>query len=278
MSAAKSKEDVKKDESTLEPTATPPPMATTFTTSTPGYKKLASLTLEPEDTITLRARVICLWHHSNNDLVTSLVPVCPPGDSRYTTSDAKVFFNPASAQRHQGTFLEVFGRKAKPMHIQTPFSVFVKKLQGSLTRMEPCRVVTIAQGVDGALDTGVYIMVFANVRKDSRRCSPSLFTRQLGSSPQKTLMFPQQHCRLGSRDHRLSTLRPHISGFLNNSHIFAALTGSPSFASSCRAQPPAESDSQGRWILGMWTRVNTAVPQTHLAGFVSFISRSICSG
>ncbi|KAF9641917.1 hypothetical protein BDM02DRAFT_3133469, partial [Thelephora ganbajun] len=164
MSAAKSKEDVKKDESTPEPTATPPPMATTFTTSTPGYKKLASLALEPKDAITLQARV------------------CPPGDSRYTTSDAKVFFNPASAQRHQGTFLEVFGRKAKPMHIQTLFSVFVKKLQGSLTQMEPCRVVTIAQGVD-------------------------------------------------------------------------ALTGSPSFASSCRAQPPAESDSRGRWILGMWTRV-----------------------
>ena len=44
------------------------------------------------------------------------------------------------------------------MHIQTPFSVFVKKLQESLTRMEPYEVVTIAQGVDGSLDPGAYLL------------------------------------------------------------------------------------------------------------------------
>jgi len=75
-------------------------------------------------------------------------------------------------------FLEAFSRKVKPMHIQTPFSVFVKKLQESLTRMEPYEVaiVTIAQGVDGALDGGVYIMASADIRKQTqgevlRRCS-----------------------------------------------------------------------------------------------------------
>ena len=51
------------------------------------------------------------------------------------------------------------------MHIQTPFSVFVKKLQESLTRMEPYEVVTIAQGVDGALDAGTYIMISADIGK-----------------------------------------------------------------------------------------------------------------
>ena len=63
----KSKEEVKNEESTPEPTATPPPAAAVFATSTPGYKKLASLALEPEDAITLRARVIRLRHLSNDE-------------------------------------------------------------------------------------------------------------------------------------------------------------------------------------------------------------------
>lgn len=50
------------------------------------------------------------------------------------------------------------------MHIQTPFSVFVKKLQESLTRMEPYEVITIAQGVDGELDVGAYVMASADIR------------------------------------------------------------------------------------------------------------------
>ena len=61
--------------------------------------------------------------------------------------------------------LEAFSRKAKPMHIQTPFSVFVKKLQESLTRMEPYEVVTIAQGVDGAFDPGACLMTSTDVRR-----------------------------------------------------------------------------------------------------------------
>lgn len=55
-----------------------------------------------------------------------------------------------SVQRRQGMLLEAFSRKSKPIHTQSPFSVFVKKLQESLTRMEPYEVVTIAQGVDGS--------------------------------------------------------------------------------------------------------------------------------
>ena len=73
-------------------------------------------------------------------------------------------------------FLEAFSRKAKPMHIQTPFSVFVKKLQESLTRMEPYEVVTIAQGVDGAFDLGVCLTTSADTWRQileevPRRCS-----------------------------------------------------------------------------------------------------------
>jgi E3 ubiquitin-protein ligase TRIP12 len=60
--------------------------------------------------------------------------------------------NLVSVQRRQGMLLEAFSRKAKSMHPQSPFSVFVKKLQESLTRMEPYEVVTIVQGVDGVLN------------------------------------------------------------------------------------------------------------------------------
>lgn len=63
----KSKEEVKNDESTPEPIATPPPMSAAFASITPGYKKLASLALEPEDAITLRARVIRLRHLSSDE-------------------------------------------------------------------------------------------------------------------------------------------------------------------------------------------------------------------
>jgi len=39
--------------------------------------------------------------------------------------------------------------------MQSPFATFVKKLQESLTRMEPFDVVTVAQGGDGK-STGVF--------------------------------------------------------------------------------------------------------------------------
>ena len=80
--------------------------------------------------------------------------VCPQKFS-YTAGDTEFVIHTASAHRRQGMFLEAFSRKTKPMHIQTPFSVFVKKLQESLTRMEPYEVVTIAQGVDGTLDDNI---------------------------------------------------------------------------------------------------------------------------
>jgi E3 ubiquitin-protein ligase TRIP12 len=211
----KPKEDVKNDESTPEPMATPPPPVAAFATSTPGYKKLASLALEPEDAITLRARVIRLRHLSGDEkaehgvyrILHQLVQqFSDKAGSEKSLSDAlkelaSLFSSPRSSlssfellqsglvdsllalatdedrsgmspvilvsyqitqfltdlvsvQRRQDIFLEAFSRKAKPMHIQAPFSVFVKKLQESLTRMEPYEVVTIAQGVDGVLNPG----------------------------------------------------------------------------------------------------------------------------
>jgi E3 ubiquitin-protein ligase TRIP12 len=58
---------------TPEPFNPPPAASASFFTSTPGYKKLSSLAMEPEDAITLRARVIRFRHiSSSNELDDSL--------------------------------------------------------------------------------------------------------------------------------------------------------------------------------------------------------------
>ncbi|KAF9778308.1 hypothetical protein BJ322DRAFT_1114126 [Thelephora terrestris] len=274
----KPKEDVKNDESTPEPMITPPPAVAAFATSTPGYKKLTSLALEPEDAITLRARVIRLRHLSSDEkaehgvysVLHKLVQqLSDKAGSEKSLSDAlkelaSLFSSPRSSlssfellqsglvdsllafatdedrsvgvQRRQGIFLEAFSRKAKPMHIQTPFSVFVKKLQESLTRMEPYEVVTIAQGVD-----------------DSRRSSPSLLARQLRLRLIATedSDVPKALNNIVVSIHAIATfqalhdyLRPRISGLLNSSRLLAALTGSLSSASSSRPPPPLESSTK----------------------------------
>jgi hypothetical protein len=49
------------------------------------------------------------------------------------------------------TFIErPIAGSVSPM-LQTPFSILVKKLQESLTRMESFEVVTVSQGIDGKL-------------------------------------------------------------------------------------------------------------------------------
>jgi len=55
--------------------------------------------------------------------------------------------------RRQELLLDTFtARKSKALAgSQTPFAVFVKKLQESLTRMEAFDVVTVTQGMDGTL-------------------------------------------------------------------------------------------------------------------------------
>lgn len=58
-----------------------------------------------------------------------------------------------SIARRQELLLDAFtARKSKtPAGSQTPFAIFVKKLQESLTRMEAFDVVTVTQGMDGRL-------------------------------------------------------------------------------------------------------------------------------
>lgn len=58
-----------------------------------------------------------------------------------------------SVKRRQEQILDAFtARKSKSgANSPTPLTIFVKKLQESLTRMESCEVVTVAQGTDGKL-------------------------------------------------------------------------------------------------------------------------------
>ena len=55
-----------------------------------------------------------------------------------------------SLSRRQELFFNAFtSRKSKGTGGQTPFAVFVKKLQESLTRMESFEVISVAQSADG---------------------------------------------------------------------------------------------------------------------------------
>lgn len=217
LASSKSK-DKDKNKETPDATATPEPAAPTYmpissalAASMPGYKKLSSLSLDPDDAITLRARVIKLkflsdtdqtgsddlfaalsrlvsglseTNASDKDLLSSLVelaglfsssdtsvssfellqsgvvdgllhfltdPDRAGKESNLFTLQPVLTFVPVSITRRQELFFEAFNNKKHKGSVsgQTPFVVFVKKLQEALTRMESLEVVTVAQSTDG---------------------------------------------------------------------------------------------------------------------------------
>ncbi|KAG6890023.1 hypothetical protein C0992_003368 [Termitomyces sp. T32_za158] len=172
-----------------------------------GLKKLSSLSLEPEDAITLRSKVIQFKHLSNdisNDedgaFATLRIVVDRISSEQATEKElydalqelAELFASPHTSvssfellqsgvvegllqfatdqtrtpdiRKRQELLLEAFcaRRSAALISAPSPFSVLVKKLQESLTRIESFDVITVAQGID-----------------DSKRSSPSLLARQL---------------------------------------------------------------------------------------------------
>ena len=70
-------------------------------------------------------------------------------------------------------------RRTKGSGGQTPFAVFVKKLQESLTRMESFEVVSVGQSADGERCDAVTASHQLISAADSKRSSPSLLARQL---------------------------------------------------------------------------------------------------
>ncbi|KAI0060670.1 hypothetical protein BV25DRAFT_1954506 [Artomyces pyxidatus] len=201
---AKDKDKDASDAPVLEPGLPVPALAT----SMPGFKKLSSLSLDPEDAVTLRARVIRFRYLTGkdsadaNDVFSTLRQLVERiSDVKGSEKEvvmalrdlATLFASPHTSvssfellqsgvidgllqfatdkernipiSKRQDLLLDAFtSRKVKGSNGgQSPFSVFVKKLQESLTRMESFDVVTVTQGID-----------------DSKRSSsPSLLARQL---------------------------------------------------------------------------------------------------
>ncbi|KAG6869212.1 hypothetical protein C0993_009075 [Termitomyces sp. T159_Od127] len=172
-----------------------------------GLKKLSSLSLEPEDAITLRSRVIQFKHLSSeisddedNAFATLRLLVDRISSEQVTEKElfdalqelAELFASPHTSvssfellqsgvvegllqfatdqtrmpdiRKRQELLLDAFcaRRTSALIGAPSPYSVLVKKLQESLTRIESFDVITVAQGID-----------------DSKRSSPSLLARQL---------------------------------------------------------------------------------------------------
>ncbi|KAJ7210561.1 hypothetical protein GGX14DRAFT_363533 [Mycena pura] len=294
--SAKSKErDTKeKDKESSESPAppenaeSPPPTsaaASSGAQTIPGFKKLSTISLEPEDAITLRARVIQFKYLSGDEkgagdgsfgalgrLVERLARDSTEKEAIEALYElAELFGAPHSSvssfellqsgvvdgllrfatdterklslTKRKELLLDAFvGRRTKiGGNGQSPFAIFVKKLQESLTRMESFDVVTVAQGVD-----------------DSKRSSPSLLARQLrlrlvaGDESD----IPRNLHNIVVSIHAIATfqalhdyLRPRVAGLLGSgsrlSGMLAALANSGFSGSAPRApadeppQPPA---------------------------------------
>lgn len=267
----------------------PIPVSPAVAAGIPGFKKLSSLSLDPEDAVTLRARVIrfrYLTGRESNDadnvFATLRRLVERISDSSASEKEAgnalkelATLFTSAhtsvssfellqsgvidgllqfatdksrsiSIARRQELLLDAFTvRKSKVLAgSQTPFAIFVKKLQESLTRMEAFDVVTVTQGMD-----------------DSKRSSsPSLLARQLrlrlvaaeGSD------IPKNFNNIVVSIHAIATfqalhdyLRPRVSGLMFSgsrlSGMLAALAGVTSGGLSATKPPdqPEASTSAG---------------------------------
>ncbi|KAI8996413.1 hypothetical protein BD414DRAFT_455102 [Trametes punicea] len=241
------------------------PVSISVITSAP-YKKLSSLTMEPDDAITIRARVIRFKYLSSSDsagpddlfanlrrLVDRIVdPTAAEKDLAGALAELAALFgsqhtsvssfellqsgvidgllqffasteHTVPCSRRQELFFAAFtSRRSKGLGGQTPFAVFVKKLQESLTRMESFEVISVAQSAD-----------------DSKRSSPSLLARQLRLRliAAEDSDIPKNLNNIVVSIHAIATfqalhdyLRPRVAGLLSSSSrlsgMLAALAAS----------------------------------------------------
>ena len=167
-----------------------------------------------------------------------------------------------SIARRQELLLDAFiVRQSKVLAgSQTPFSIFVKKLQESLTRMEAFDVVTVTQGMDGTSTLLSPAAELSPAADSKRSSSPSLLARQLrlrlvaaeGSD------IPKNFNNIVVSIHAIATfqalhdyLRPRVSGLMFSgsrlSGMLAALAGVTSSGLSATKPPdqPEASTSAG---------------------------------
>lgn len=278
LSASRSKD---KDKDSSDPIAFGQvPSVSVHISSVPGSKKFHSLSLEPEDAITLRARVIRFKymlgqenHDGDNsfdefrrlviklsspdasepmivsalrefaDHLTSSASVSSfellqsgavEGLLRFATDDGLV-----PVKQRQELLFEALTKPAKgnnPTH--TPFSVLVKKLQESLTRMENYEVITITQGSD-----------------DSKRSSPSLLARQLRLRlvADDDSDIPRSLQNMVVSIHAIATfqalndyLRPRVAGVLSSGRLSSMLAAlaAPGFTPGATSRITPEPEAQ----------------------------------
>ncbi|KAG6902593.1 hypothetical protein C0995_014600 [Termitomyces sp. Mi166 len=255
-----------------------------------GLKKLSSLSLEPEDAITLRSRVIQFKHLSSDNsndedsafatlrLIVDRILLQEATEKELFDALqklAELFASPHTSvssfellqsgvvegllqfatdqtrtpdlRKRQELLLDAFcaRRTAVLAGTLSPFSMLVKKLQESLTRMESFDVITVAQGID-----------------DSKRSSPSLLARQLrlrlvaGDDSD----VPRNLHNIVVSIHAIATfqalhdyLRPRVAGLLNSGSrlhgMLAALAGyaganTEASANASRSSKPSASSAE----------------------------------
>lgn len=157
--------------------------------------------------------------------------------------------------RRRELFFDTFtARKVTALNgSQTPFAIFVKKLQESLTRMESFEVVTVAQSLDGKLTLPLMFLRLLDVEyAESKRSSPSLLARQLRLrlTAADDSDVPRNLSNIIVSIHAIATfqalhdyLRPRVAGLLSGgsriSGMLAALAASGLAASSsAQSEPP----------------------------------------
>ncbi|CAL1714169.1 unnamed protein product [Somion occarium] len=275
------------------------PISSSLAATMPGYRKLTSLSIDPEDAITMRSRVIKFKYLSGDDSGSSddlfatlsrlvsrisdpetseqdLLPALAELASLFASADTSVssfellqsgvvdgllqFLTDSersvSITRRQELFFEAFNarRITNAQGGHSPFGIFVKKLQESLTRMENLDVVTVSQSPD-----------------DSKRSSPSLLARQLRLRlvAAEDSDIPRNLSNIIVSIHAIATfqalhdyLRPRVAGIMSGSSrlssMLAAFSGLARGASSSLepppvpkpAEPPAESSSSSGADLG----------------------------
>ncbi|KAI0924248.1 hypothetical protein AcW2_005179 [Taiwanofungus camphoratus] len=288
ITSSKSKEKDKDKDSDASSPAEPAipahvPISAALAATIPGFKKLSSLALDPDDAITLRARVIRfkyltgddeadsddvfatlrrLVEHisdqsaSEKDLNTALSELAGLFASPHTSVSSFELLQSGvvdgllqlvtgeernvSLSRRKDMLYSAFSvrRSRGASGGQTPFAIFVKKLQESLTRMESFEVVTVAQSAD-----------------DSKRSSPSLLARQLRLrlAAAEDSDIPKNLSNIVVSIHAIATfqalhdyLRPRVAGSLPSgsrlSGMLAALAASvPPPSSHGVAEEPTKS-------------------------------------
>ncbi|KAF5336031.1 hypothetical protein D9611_006309 [Ephemerocybe angulata] len=278
---SKSKDKGKEGEKEGEPSseaALPTPAAVA---DLPGLKKLSSLSLDPEDAITLRSRVIQFKYLAAEQQVEGdssftqlrglVEKISAPTASETELSEAlwelaQLFASPRTSvssfellqsgvvdgllqfgtdegrlvgiKKRKELLLDAFSGKKGNGFVQgqSPFSVLVKKLQESLTRMESFNVTTVSQNTD-----------------DSKRTSPSLLARQLRlrliAEPDTDI--PRNLHNIAVSIHAIATfqalhdyLRPRVAGLLGGnsrlSGMFAALAASAGYPNSASSRAALE--------------------------------------